>query len=71
MAANRQKTSYAEKLLFSDKSQTKASQLKNRDGFEGQFIVAYRLITSYPTFQKSKHSEGYYLLTDKWPDRQA
>ena len=48
MAAYWQITSYPEILLFSDKSQTKACQLKNRDGFEGPFIAAYRQITNYP-----------------------
>ena len=67
MAAYWQIISYPDKLLFSDKSQTKACQLKNRDGFKGRFIAAYRQITSYPNYQKSEHSEGYYLLTDKWP----
>ena len=71
MAAYRQITSYPEKLLFSDKSQTKACQLQNRDRFEGRIIAAYRQLTSYPNNQKSKHSGRYYLLADKWPERQA
>ena len=65
MAANRQITSYPEKLLFSDMSQTKACHLQNRDRFEDRIIAAYRQITSYPNYQKSKHSGRYYLLTDK------
>ena len=65
MAAYKQITSYTEKLVFSDKSQSKACQLQNRDGFEGRFIAAHRQITSYPNYQNSKHGEGYYLLTDK------
>ena len=64
MAAYRQITSYPEIMFLSDKSQRKACQLQNRDGFEGLFIAAYRQITIYPNYQKSKHSEGYYLLTD-------
>ena len=71
MAANWQITSYPEKLLLPDKSQMKACQLKNRAGFEVRFIAAYRQITSYSNYQKSNHSKGNYLLTDKWPDRQA
>ena len=69
MAKYRQITSYPENLLLSDKPQTKASQLQNRDCFEGRNIAAYRHITSYPNYQKSKHSGGYYLLRGKWPER--
>ena len=71
MASCRQITSYPEKLLFSDNSQAKACQLQNRDVFEGLFIVAYRQITSYQNYEKSKQRGRYYLLADEWPDRQA
>ena len=37
-------------LPLSDKSQTKAYQLQNRDRFEGLIIEANRQITSYPKY---------------------
>ena len=58
-------------LLFSEKLQTKACQLQNRDRLDGRIIAVYRQITSYTNYKKSKHCKRHYLLAEKWPEQQA